>query len=177
MDLGRAIIAAFDEGHLLAGGGHAMAAGLTVRADGVDRLRGFLCERLETDFASASAADTVEIDALVAPGGADRPLYEDFQRLAPFGPGNPEPMFALGEALVEQPMAMRGGHVRCTLSDGRGGRLKAIAWRCADTDLGKRLMAGAGALHVAGKLKPDDYMGRQGVQLEIEDAADPRMCV
>ena len=177
MDLGRAIIAAFDEGHLLAGGGHAMAAGLTVRADGVERLRGFLCERLETDFASASAADTVEIDALVAPGGADRPLYEDFQRLAPFGPGNPEPMFALGEALVEQPMAMRGGHVRCTLSDGRGGRLKAIAWRCADTDLGKRLMAGQGALHVAGKLKPDDYMGREGVQLEIEDAADPRMCV
>ena len=177
MDLGRAIIAAFDEGHLLAGGGHAMAAGLTVRADGVDRLRAFLCERLETDFASASAADTVEIDALVAPGGADRPLYEDFQRLAPFGPGNPEPMFALGEALVEQPMAMRGGHIRCTLSDGRGGKLKAIAWRCADTDLGKRLMAGQGALHVAGKLKPDDYMGREGVQLEIEDAADPRMCV
>ena len=177
VDLGRAIIAAFDEGHLLAGGGHAMAAGLTIRADGVERLRAFLCERLESDFATASAADVVEIDALIAPGGADRALYEDFQRLAPFGPGNPEPMFALGEALVEQPMAMRGGHVRCTLSDGRGAKLKAIAWRCADTELGKRLMAPAGALHVAGKLKADDYMGREGAQLEIEDAADPRMCV
>ncbi len=177
VDLGRAIIAAFDEGRLLAGGGHAMAAGLTVRADGVESLRTFLCERLETDFALAAAADVVEIDALVSPGGADRRLYEDFQRLAPFGPGNPEPTFALGEALIEQPMAMRGGHVRCTLSDGRGGKLKAIAWRCGDTELGKRLMAASGALHVAGKLKPDDYMGREGVQLEIEDAADPRMCV
>ncbi len=176
VDLGRAVIAAFDQGILLAGGGHAMAAGLTIRADGVDRLRAFLCERLESDFAMASAADTVEIDALVAPGGADRGLFEDFQRLAPFGPGNPEPMFALGDVLIEQPMAMRGGHIRCTVSDGRGARLKAIAWRADDTDLGRRLMSGQGGLHLAGRLKADDYMDRKGVQLEIEDAADPRMC-
>ena len=176
MDLGRAVMAAFDEGLLLAGGGHAMAAGLTVSADGVDRLRDYLCERLESDFAIAAAADCVEIDALVAPGGADRRLFEDFQRLAPFGPGNPEPMFALGDVSIEQPMAMRGGHVRCILADGLGGRLKAIAWRCEDTDLGRRLMSGQGGLHVVGRLKADDYMGREGVQLEIEDAADPRMC-
>ena len=176
VDLGRAIIAAFEQDLLLAGGGHAMAAGLTVRAEAVDRLRAFLCERLETDFALAAAADAVEIDALVAPGGADRRLFEDFQRLAPFGPGNPEPVFALGDVQIQQPMAMRGGHVRCTLSDGAGGRLKAIAWRAGDTDLGRRLMSGGSALHVAGRLKPDDYMGREGVQLEIEDAADPRMC-
>ena len=176
VDLGRGIIAAFEQGLLLAGGGHAMAAGLTVRADGVDPLRAFLCERLEADFAVAAAADAVEIDALIAPGGADRRLFEDFQRLAPFGPGNPEPMFALGDVLIEQPMAMRGGHVRCTISDGRGGRLKAIAWRASDTDLGRRLMSGQGGLHVAGRLKADDYNGREGVQLEIEDAADPRMC-
>jgi single-stranded-DNA-specific exonuclease len=176
VDLGRAVIAAFDQGLLLAGGGHAMAAGLTVRSDGVDRLRAFLCERLETDFAIAAAADAVEIDALLAPGGADRRLFEDFQRLAPFGPGNPEPMFALGDVQIQQPTAMRGGHVRCVLSDGAGARLKAIAWRAGDTDLGRRLLSGEGALHVAGRLKTDDYMGREGVQLEIEDAADPRMC-
>ena len=176
VDLGRAIIAAFEQGLLLAGGGHAMAAGLSVRADGVDRLKTFLCERLESDFALAAAADAVEIDALVAPGGADRRLFEDFQRLAPFGPGNPEPVFALGDVQIQQPMAMRGGHIRCTLSDGAGARLKAIAWRAGDTDLGRRLMSGGSALHVAGRLKSDDYMGREGVQLEIEDAADPRMC-
>ncbi|HEY5412879.1 MAG TPA: single-stranded-DNA-specific exonuclease RecJ [Caulobacteraceae bacterium] len=176
VDLGRAIISAFEADLLLAGGGHAMAAGLTIRADGVDALRSFLCERLESDFAISAAADAVEIDALVSPGGADRQLLEDFQRLAPFGPGNPEPVFALGDVLIAQPLAMRGGHIRCILSDGAGGRLKAIAWRAQDTELGRRLMAGQGALHVVGRLKPDDYMGREGVQFEIEDAADPRMC-
>ncbi|MEI9965713.1 MAG: single-stranded-DNA-specific exonuclease RecJ [Caulobacteraceae bacterium] len=176
VNLGRAIQAAFDEGLLLAGGGHAMAAGLSVRPAAIDALRGFLCERLAEDCAVAVAADAVEIDALVSPAAAGRGLLEEFQRLAPFGPGNPEPMFAVGDALVEHPMALRGGHVRCTLTDGAGARLKAVAWRAGETDLGKRLMAGQGALHVAGRLKPDDYQGRQGVELEIEDAADPRMC-
>ena len=60
-------------------------------------------------------------------------------------------------------MAVRGGHVRCVLVDGRGGRLRAMAWRSAETELGKRLMSGEGALHVVGRLKPDDYMGRQAV--------------
>jgi single-stranded-DNA-specific exonuclease len=84
-------------------------------------------------------------------------------------------MFALPDALIEQPMAVRGGHVRCVLSDGAGGRLRAVAWRAGDTEIGRRLLSREGALHVAGRLKPDDYMGRRGVELEIEDAADPRM--
>jgi single-stranded-DNA-specific exonuclease len=70
---------------------------------------------------------------------------------------------------------MRGGHIRCGLTDSHGGKLRAIAWRAGETDLGRRLLAGGGTLHVAGKLKADDWNGRQGVQLEIEDAADPRM--
>ncbi len=78
--------------------------------------------------------------------------------------------------MIEQPMAVRGGHVRCLLADGAGGRLRAVAWRAGDSELGRRLMSGQGALHLAGRLKADDYMGREGVELEIEDAADPRMC-
>jgi single-stranded-DNA-specific exonuclease len=175
VNLGRAVQAAFEEGLLLAGGGHAMAAGLTVRADRLEPLTAFLCERLQADCARATEQDAVEIDALVAPGAAGRALYEDFQRLAPFGPGNPEPVFALGEVLVQQPMAMKGGHIRCTLADGAGSRLRAVAWRAGETELGRRLVQG-GALHLAGRLKPDDYKGREGVELEIEDAADPRMC-
>jgi single-stranded-DNA-specific exonuclease len=174
VNLGRAVQAAFEDGLLLAGGGHAMAAGLTVRAGEVDRLRAYLCERLAEDSARAADLDGVEIDALLAPGGADRALYDEFQKLAPFGPGNPEPVFALGGALIEQPMALRGGHVRCVISDGAGGRLKAVAWRAGETELGRRLLSAQGALHVAGRLKADDYKGREGVELEIEDAADPR---
>ncbi len=175
VNLGRAIQAAFDEGLLMAGGGHAMAAGLTIRPDKVDALRDFLGERLGDDCQRAAEVDAMEVDALISPR-ADRGLYEEFQRLAPFGPGNPEPVFAMGEVMVEHPTAMRGGHLRCTLSDGAGGRMKAVAWRCEETALGRRLLEPGGALHVVGRLKPDDYQGRQGVQFEIDDVADPRMC-
>ncbi|MES2035546.1 MAG: single-stranded-DNA-specific exonuclease RecJ [Pseudomonadota bacterium] len=175
VNLGRAVQSAFDEGLLLAGGGHAMAAGLTVRPSGIPELRAFLEERLKDEMIDASAADAIEIDALVSPGGATRGLWTDFQRLAPFGPGNTEPVFAVADARVERPMLMKGGHIRCTLIDASGGRLKAVAWRAEDTELGRRIMAGGGAMHFVGRLKPDDWQGREGVQFEIEDAADPRM--
>jgi len=174
VNLGRAVQAAFDEGLLLAGGGHAMAAGLSVRPDTIPELRAFLCERLAAESLVAAADDCLEIDALVATRGADRALWQDFQRMAPFGPGNVEPLFALADVRVERPMPLRGGHVRVTLTDGSGGRLKAVAWRVEGTEAGKRLMAEGGAIHVAGKLKPDDWQGRQGVEFEIEDVADPR---
>jgi single-stranded-DNA-specific exonuclease len=175
VNLGRAVQAAFEAGLLMSGGGHAMAAGLTVRGENVPELRDFLCRRLEMETVAASLLDTVDIDALVTPGGASRGLFEDFQRLQPFGPGNPEPLFAAADVRLEQAIAMRGGHVRCQLVDSHGGRLKAIAWRVGDTDLGRGLLGGGGTLHVVGKLKADDWNGREGVQLEIEDAADPRM--
>jgi single-stranded-DNA-specific exonuclease len=174
VNLGRAIQSAFDDGLLLAGGGHAMAAGLTVRPSGIPELRAYLCDKLAGEMIDAAAQDAVEIDALIGPGGATRALWSDFQRLAPYGPGNPEPLFAIPDARIEYPIAMRGGHIRVTLVDSSGQRLKAVAWRAGETEMGERLMAGGGGLHLAGKLKPDDWQGREGVELEIEDAADPR---
>ena len=174
VNLGRAVQAAFEEGLLLAGGGHAMAAGLSVRPAAIPELRAFLCERLAEEAGLAAAEDGLEIDALVTTRACDRALWSDFQRLAPFGPGNPEPLFAAADVRIERPMALRGGHVRCTLTDGSGGRLKAVAWRIEDSEAGRRLLQGGGGLHVAGRLKPDDWQGRQGVELEIEDVADPR---
>jgi single-stranded-DNA-specific exonuclease len=174
VNLGRAVQAAFDAGLLLAGGGHAMAAGLSVRPSALPELREFLCARLGVEAEAAAEADALEIDALITAAGADRGLLDSFQRLAPFGPGNPEPLFAIAEARVERPMMLRGGHVRCTLTDRSGGRLKAVAWRAEETEAGRRLMSGGGALHVVGRLKADDWNGRQGVELEIDDIADPR---
>jgi single-stranded-DNA-specific exonuclease len=174
VNLGRAVQAAFEEGLLLSGGGHAMAAGLSVRPAAIPELRAFLCERLAVEAEAAAAQDGLEIDALVTARGADRAIWTDFQRLAPFGPGNPEPLFAAADMRVERPMALRGGHVRCTLTDGSGGRLKAVAWRVEDTETGRRLLVEGGAVHVAGRLKPDDWQGRDGVEFEIEDVADPR---
>jgi single-stranded-DNA-specific exonuclease len=174
VNLGRAVQAALDEGLLLAGGGHAMAAGLSVRPDAIPELRAFLNERLAQEAQAAAEQDGLDIDALITTGGADRSLYQSFQALAPFGPGNPEPMFAAANVRVERPMALRGGHVRVTLTDGSGGRLKAVAWRAEDTEAGRRLLNEGGAIHVAGRLKPDDWQGRESVELEIEDVADPR---
>jgi single-stranded-DNA-specific exonuclease len=175
MNLGRAVQAAWEQGLLMAGGGHAMAAGLTVRADGVETLRDFLNDRLIGEQGAAEALDGVEIDALIEPAAATRDLFEQFERLAPFGPANPEPLFALERVQVRDAVAMNGGHVRCRLVGADGAGVKAIAWRCADLPLGQALLAGQGGLSVAGRLKADDWNGRRGVQFEIEDVADPRM--
>ncbi|MGQ3041767.1 MAG: single-stranded-DNA-specific exonuclease RecJ [Brevundimonas sp.] len=175
MNLGRAVQAAWEEGVLIAGGGHAMAAGLTVRAEGIDRLRDFLNDRLSGEQAQAEALDAVEIDALVEPRAATRALFDQFEALAPFGPANPEPLFAMEHVGVREPVAMNGGHVRCRLVGADGASVKAIMWRCADLSTGQMLLSGQGGLSVVGRLKADDWNGRRGVQLELEDVADPRM--
>lgn len=174
VNLGRAIVEAFDAGLLLTGGGHAMAAGLSARPDRIPEVRDFLNDRLAEERADAAALDAVEIDAVVSPGAAQRPLWAAFQQLTPFGPGNPEPTFAAADVRIDQPMMARGGHIRVRLADAAGSKLRAVAWRAEGTPLGDRLMAGGGAIHVAGRLRPDDWQGREGVELEIEDVADPR---
>jgi single-stranded-DNA-specific exonuclease len=175
VNLGRAVQAAYEAGVLLAGGGHAMAAGLTMRPGAIPEFRAFLNERLKGEVGEARAADALDLDILVTPAAASRDLVEAFASLAPFGPGNPEPLFAVCDVRIERAGCMRGEHVRCDLVDSSGARLRAIAWRAGQTDLGRRLLAGGSAVHVAGRLRPDDWGGRRSVQLEIEDLADPRM--
>jgi single-stranded-DNA-specific exonuclease len=171
VNLGAAIQEAHAAGLLLAGGGHAMAAGLTVRAAMIPELREFLCARLGSEMAVAEAEDALEIDALVSPG-AVRAMFDTFGVLAPFGPGAPEPIYALADVRSERAEPVRGGHVRCFLVDASGNRLKAVAWRAGDSPVGRRLLAGGGTFHAAGRLKRDDWQGRDGLQLEIEDAAE-----
>ena len=175
MNLGRAIQSAWENGVLIAGGGHAMAAGLTVMADGIDAFRDYLNQALSSEQAGAMEMDWVEIDALIDARAATRDLFEAFEQLAPYGPGNPEPIFAMENLQVREPMPMNGGHVRCRLVGPDGASVRAIAWRCADLPTGKALLSGQGGLCVTGRLKADDWNGRRGVQLEIEDVGDPRM--
>lgn len=175
MNLGRAIQAAWERGILMAGGGHAMAAGLTMDSARVAELTAFLNERLASERVEAVSQDVLEIDALIDPGAATRELFESFEQLAPFGPANPEPSFALTGVQAREPVAMNGGHVRCRLVGADGASVKAIAWRCADLPSGQALLSGQGGLNIVGRLKADDWNGRRGVQFEIEDVADPRM--
>lgn len=175
MNLGRAVQAAWEAGVLMAGGGHAMAAGLTVDGDRIGELKAFLNDWLANERIVAVAEDWLEVDALVDPGGATRVLFDSFEQLAPFGPANPEPVFALAGVQAREPVQMNGGHVRCRLVGPDGASIRAVAWRCADLPTGQVLLSGQGGLNVVGRLKADDWNGRRSVQLEIEDVADSRM--
>ncbi|MDC7681774.1 single-stranded-DNA-specific exonuclease RecJ [Asticcacaulis sp. BYS171W] len=171
INLGQAISAAYEAGLLMSGGGHAMAAGLSIEAGRVAELQAFLNDFIGKATAEADRKDRLEIDATLSAASATRALLDRFEIMAPFGQGNPEPLFALPHMRVGYASALKGGHVRCDLIDESGKRLKAIAWRAQDTAIGAALLNPAGAIHVAGRLKPDDYMGRNGVQFEIEDIA------
>ncbi|MDP8916168.1 MAG: single-stranded-DNA-specific exonuclease RecJ, partial [Pseudomonadota bacterium] len=123
VDLGRAVQAAFDAGLLLAGGGHPMAAGLTLRSDQLQPFTAFLQNTLGGAQARAAEADALELDGVLSARGCCRDLWSEFQRLTPYGPGNPEPAFAIASTRVGHAAELRGGHVRATLIDDTGAKL------------------------------------------------------
>lgn len=170
-DLGAAVLAACQAGLLEAGGGHAMAAGLTVAADKIPELRAFLAERLAAS-AAAAPVKTLLLDGAVAPRGATADLAARIARAGPFGAGNPAPRFALPAVRVIRPAPVGDGHIRCMLV-GEGGSLPAIAFRARESGLGAALLNGGneGNLHVAGSLEADIWRGEVRVSFRIEDAA------
>ena len=171
VDLGRAVTAALESGLLVNGGGHAMAAGLTVREDKLEDLTEFLESRLAGDVLTASESKALRLDGALSARGANRALYDLLEQAGPYGAGNPEPRFALPAMRIAHVDLVGGAHVRCTLTGEDGARLKAIAFRAAETPLGKALLdRGTGSIHVAGRLKADDWRGRHDVQFNIEDA-------
>lgn len=172
VQLGAAVIAAHQAGVLVKGGGHAMAAGFTVAAERIEAFRAFLCERVTADLAGAPASATLSIDAALAPSGATGALVRTVGRIAPFGTGNSEPRFVLPAVRVVGAGVVGQAHVRCTLAGADGSRIKAIAFRALEGDLGPALLrAGAAPMHVAGHLRADDFRGGDEVQLLIDDAA------
>lgn len=173
VDLGAAIIAAKDMGILVAGGGHAMAAGLTVAADRIEALADFLDERLAANVAKADEGRSLLIDALLAPRGLSPEFVSAIEAGGPYGMGWPSPRIATGPVRVVKCDIVGNGHVRAIFSGADGARFKAIAFRQAESDLGQRLLtAGADrAMWVAGRAKIDDWGSRPAAELHIEDAA------
>jgi len=170
--LGPAVIAAHQSGLLVGGGGHAMAAGFTIARDRLDAFREFLAERFAAELAGEPLVATVSLDGVLAPAGAKRKVYDALAKLGPFGSGNPEPHFAISSAKIARADVVGQNHVRCILTGADGGKLKGIAFRAMDSDLGPALLNHGGrALHIAGQLRADDWQGREDVQLFIEDAA------
>ncbi len=172
IDLGNAVIAARQAGLLVNGGGHAMAAGFTVEDGKLDALRAFLAERLGAGLNGEWPQATLDLDAALQPGGATADLLRQIERLGPFGSGNAEPRFALTAARIVRADPAGEAHVRCIISGADGARLKAIAFRSLENELGRALLQRAGpALHLAGHLRADRWQGRDDVQLLIDDAA------
>ncbi|WP_350334456.1 single-stranded-DNA-specific exonuclease RecJ [Coralliovum pocilloporae] len=176
VDLGQAVRSAVDTGLLVKGGGHAMAAGLTVDQIRLDELKAYFQESLGAAVAEAGGRDELVIDGTLTASGATLNLLEVLENAGPFGSGHPEPVFAFPTHRVRYASVVGQGHVRCQIEDGSGGRLKAIAFRCAETPLGRLLLESreAQAIHIAGMLSVDHWQGDRKVQLRITDAAPVR---
>lgn len=173
VDLGAAVIAAKDNGLLVAGGGHAMAAGLTVEAGKIDALADFLDERLSADVAKAQGERALLLDAVIAPGGVTPALVDALEEGGPYGAGWPGPRIATGPVRIIKADIVGQDHVRAIVAGEDGRSLKTIAFRTADTPLGQAIL-GAGRdrkLWVAGRAKIDDWGPRPAAELHLEDAA------
>ena len=172
VDLGAAVIAARQAGLLVNGGGHAMAAGLTVARVALPELAYFLDTRIAPQLGAAPAVRELGIDAALAPAAATQELVDMIERAGPFGAGNALPRFVLTGVRVSYAQPVGEGHVRCTLVGAERGRIEAIAFRANQTALGPALLDSARpVLHVAGALRIDRFGGRESVRLQIDDAA------
>ena len=173
VDLGAAILAAKDMGLLEAGGGHAMAAGLTVSAEKIEALAEFLDARLSDDVARASENRALLLDAVIAPGGITPMLADALEQGGPYGMGWPAPRIALGPMRIIKADVVGKDHVRVIMAGDDGRSIKAVAFRQAETELGQALLHSGRdkRLWLAGRVKVDDWSGRASAELHIDDAS------
>lgn len=173
VDLGAAIIAAREAGLLVAGGGHAMAAGLTVEQDKLAAFAEFLDIRLARDVERARAAQVMQLDLSLAPGGLTPDLVTTLEAAGPYGVGWPAPRIAVGPVRIVKADIVGKDHLRVIAGGEDGRSFKAIAFRAADTEMAQTLLhrSKGRQFHLAGRVKLDDWGARPAAELHLEDAA------
>ena len=173
IDLGAAIIAAREAGLLLAGGGHAMAAGLTVAPGALDALSAWLDARLGAAITGAMGNQSLLLDLALAPGGLTPALVETLESAGPYGMGWPGPRVAVGPVRMIKADVVGTDHVRLIVRGEDGANFKAIAFRAASTELGQALLHATHhrRLWLAGRAKIDDWSNRPQAELHVDDAA------
>ena len=172
VDLGKAVRQAVADGLLVKGGGHAMAAGVTVAKGALAPFRAFLEQTLKDHVEVARREDLLLIDGAVTAAGANSDLIATVARAGPYGAGNPEPVFAIPGHILAFADEVGTGHIRARLKAPDGAMLNAIAFRAMDKPLGQALLQNRGqAIHVAGTLSVDRWQGAERVQLRMIDAA------
>ncbi|RST31990.1 single-stranded-DNA-specific exonuclease RecJ [Sphingomonas ginkgonis] len=173
VDLGAAVLAAKDSGLLRAGGGHAMAAGLTVAPGGIEPLRAFLHERMAAGVERARQGRSLLVDATLAPGGVAGALCDELEAGGPYGAGWPSPRLAAGPARLLRPGIVGNGHVRGIACGEDGRSFKWIAFRAAENALGQALLASPSDARwwLAGSIKRDEWNGGNAAEMHLDDAA------
>jgi single-stranded-DNA-specific exonuclease len=172
VDLGKAVRRAVSEGLLEKGGGHAMAAGITVKADRLGSLRGFLEETLSVSVEQARRDRALPIDGAVSAGGFNLETAELLSRAGPYGVGHPEPLLVLPAHVLAYADPVGENHIRLRMRASDGKMVNGICFRCVGQPLGDFLLGARGrALHVAGNIAIDRYQGEPRVQLRVCDAA------
>lgn len=175
VDLGAAIHRLASEGLLVKGGGHKMAAGLTVMRDQLEPAMARLSELLAKQGAGEGGPADLKLDGVLMPGAATVALIEQIEQAGPFGAGAPAPRFALPDLQIRFAKRVGETHLKLSLSDGIGGGIDAIAFGAFDGPMGDRLANHGGArFHFAGRLEVNTWGGRQSVQLRLEDAAEAK---
>ena len=176
VDIGGAVRAALDAGLLIKGGGHAMAAGLTVSKDKLAGLTGFLTRRLQGSVANERIAAGLDIDGALTPSSVTMELIAQIEQAGPFGQGNPVPRFVFPAHTVRSARVMGETHLRVAIQAGDGSKLEGVAFRAVGGPIGDLLLSAVGGmpLHFAGHLRRDTWGGREKIEFTIEDVADPR---
>ncbi len=170
IDLGAAVIAARQAGLLINGGGHKMAAGLTVARETISALQDFLAERIGRQMEEDPLRPTLMLDGLATGPGLTPAFVRQLARLGPFGTGNTEPRLALADCKIIRADIVGEKHVRVIFTQS-GTRLRGIAFRAMESDLGQALLAKPARIHLAGYARLDEWQGEERVQLQISDAA------
>jgi len=174
VDVGALIMSAKEKGILTKGGGHTMAAGFSLNADKIEEFRAFAGEYVRQRLGEEAIVPVIDADGILDVSGITYELIEELSQLEPYGAQNSEPKVVLPKVKVSKASLVgTGGHVRCFLTSANGSSVKAMAFRMADSEAGMALLNSHGRLFdVIGTLRPDNWMGRKGVQFFIEDVRE-----
>jgi single-stranded-DNA-specific exonuclease len=170
-DMGHMVRAAVEKGLLVKGGGHAMAAGLTVERARLGALRTFFEESASVRVPQLVSSHSLKIDGALSASGATLALFDQLEKAGPYGSGHPQPVFAIPAHRLKDVRPVGTAHIKITLEAVDGSRLDGIAFRAIDTPLGNLLMNSRGAqIHAAGTLNADHWQGSRRMQIRLLDA-------
>jgi len=171
-DMGRMVRGAVEKGLAIKGGGHAMAAGLTIERGRLGALRAYFEDYAGDAVRSLTASPVLRVDGALAARGATLELMGQLEQAGPYGAGHTQPVFVLPEHRLLDARVVGRDHVRMRLADATGGKIAAIAFRTASTDMGAAFLAGRGErFHIAGSLTVDHWQGASRIQMRVIDAA------